>query len=335
MPTPTRPDHSRTHAPRPRASTRVAPTLLGVALSAAWHGHYVFPLWPLTKIPRLHSERDCRRSGICAPGHLGWEQQATTDPAQIRSWWTDIFEPTCNVGIACGPSGLYVIDLDPITATTLPEKWAEWQGARHGREVPARLATQAGQSFPDSTFQVATPTPSEHHYYRYDHQRTDHALRNTAGRVGPGVDSRGGGGFIVAAGSRRADGAYVVARKGPTQWLPEWLESVLQRAPRPELPRRPLAAVRPLSDPRRARYLAVVAANVADATPGTANTTLSEAAFALGRLVAGGEFTDHDVRDTLLAAAHHRHIPPAEANDVISRGLAAGAKHGRTLDNPA
>lgn len=335
MPIPTRPDQSHPHTPRARSATRAAIPLLGVALTAAWNGQYVFPLWPGTKIPRLHSERDCRGTGICADSHRGWEQQATTDPAQIRSWWTDIFEPTCNVGIACAPSGLYVIDLDPVTAPTLPNKWAQWQGVRHGREVLASLAAQAGQSFPDNTYQVATPTPSEHHYYRYDHTLTDHALRNTAGRVGPGVDSRGAGGFIVAAGSRRADGAYVVAHKAPIQWLPEWLESLFSRPPPPELPPGPLAPVRPLSDSSRHRYLAVVAANVADAAPGTANTTLSEAAFALGRLVAGGEYTDHDVQAALVAAAHHRHIPAAEASDVIRRGLAAGAKHKRTLDDPA
>lgn len=37
-------------------------------------------------------------------------KNATTDPAQIDRWWTA--QPSANIGIACGPSGLVVVDLD-------------------------------------------------------------------------------------------------------------------------------------------------------------------------------------------------------------------------------
>lgn len=39
-----------------------------------------------------------------------WPNRATIDPAQIRKWWKAW--PNANIGIACGPSGLVVVDKD-------------------------------------------------------------------------------------------------------------------------------------------------------------------------------------------------------------------------------
>jgi hypothetical protein len=48
-------------------------------------------------------------------GHAGWEQRATTDPNRIRrAWSTGPF----NVGIATGPAGLVVVDVDTADPTT-------------------------------------------------------------------------------------------------------------------------------------------------------------------------------------------------------------------------
>src|SRR5438093_650742 len=59
----------------------------------------------------------CRTAGR----HIGWEARATTDPDRIRKAWT---RAPYNVGIACGPSGLLVVDLDvPKPGQQPPAPW--------------------------------------------------------------------------------------------------------------------------------------------------------------------------------------------------------------------
>jgi hypothetical protein len=300
---------------------------MGVALAAARQGQYVFPLWPRSKIPCLHGKRRCEGTGVCRDGHLGWEQRATVDPDLIRYWWNAA--PTCNVGIACGPSGLYVVDLDPAHGEDPPEEWA---GARHGRDVLARLAEQAGAPYPDDTYQVRSPSPSEHLYYSVEQ---DCVLRNTVGLAGWRIDSRGRGGFIVAAGSMRTDGVYSVARRLPIAPLPAWMVPHFTPPALPEPEPVVYGDVRPLSDSRRQRYLDTVTAGVATAAPKTAHHTLVRAAFTLGRLVGGGEFTDDEARSALHIAAQDRRIPTYEADEAITDGLAMGALRPRRLGDRA
>ena len=69
-------------------------TLLSSALSLAERGWHVFPCVPGGKRPALRGS---------------WQDHATTEPARIRAWWS---RAAYNIGIACGPSGLVVIDLD-------------------------------------------------------------------------------------------------------------------------------------------------------------------------------------------------------------------------------
>ena len=82
---------------RPRVSvaevTRADPVLLRSALAAAGSGWHVFPCAPGGKRPALRGNR---------------QERATTGRDQVRAWWT---RAPCNIGIACGPSGLVVIDL--------------------------------------------------------------------------------------------------------------------------------------------------------------------------------------------------------------------------------
>jgi hypothetical protein len=81
----------------------------------------VFPLRPGTKRPALHRFDRCPRTGPCQHTHQGWERRATTDPDRIRAAWA---ASDHNIGLATGPSGLVVIDLDTATPSeTPPEPW--------------------------------------------------------------------------------------------------------------------------------------------------------------------------------------------------------------------
>jgi hypothetical protein len=136
----------------------------------------VLPLWPNTKVPAHHGRDDCAGTGPCEHGHAGWEQRATADPQQLRVWWHA--RPDLNVGIATGPSGLHVLDLDRAGGESAPERW---QDARHGRDVLAMLAAEAGQPYPGDTFSVRTPRGGCHLYFRAPQVPR---LRNTVGLVG-------------------------------------------------------------------------------------------------------------------------------------------------------
>lgn len=310
----------RRHHPARTARTG-PPRLMSVALAAAGRGHHVIPLWPRTKVPALHGEHECPHTGPCDTGHRGWEHRATRDPDLIRWWWRD---RPFNVGIAAGRSGLHVIDLDVAHGTAPPERWA---GARHGRDVLARLAEQHGQPYPGDTFTVRTPTGGRHLYFR----TSDPALRNTVGRVGWRIDSRGGGGYIIAAGSVRSSGLYTVERSRPIAELPAWLVPLLTPPPAPE-PQPMTGDVRPLADTRKRAYLDAVARTVAAAHTGTRRSTLLSAAVTLGRLVAGGELGDDEVLATLHGAAERLHgFPQREAERTITDGLRYGSRYPRVL----
>jgi Bifunctional DNA primase/polymerase, N-terminal len=312
-------------APQDRAGL---PLLREAALAAARAGCHVFPVLPNTKVPALHGARRCRGRGICRDGHQGWEQRAARDPAQIRRWWAMPF----NIGIACGPSGLVVIDLDDAHGDTPPPEWA---GASGGVDVLARLAAAGGHELGD-TMTVTTPTGGLHRYYRAPAGST---LRNSAGMLGWRVDVRAHGGFIVGPGSIRPEGRYQVLRPGPPAPLPYWLGEQLTRLARSPLPQPIPTASLGLPAGRVGAYLSAILDRETDtvrtAAQGQRRASLLAAARTLGRLVGGGELGYHDARNTLLAAAGV-HIGTAgftttEAETTIDDALAYGMRMPRHL----
>ncbi|MGH3910172.1 MAG: bifunctional DNA primase/polymerase, partial [Pseudonocardiaceae bacterium] len=136
---------------------------LAAALSAAQRGWPVFPLHPYSKYPAV---RD-------------WERRATCDPDQITRWFV---AAPYNIGIACGPARIVVLDLDAARSRQPPPQWAE-HGVAHGRDVLRLLAARAGQIDPVHTYTVATPSGQ----HRYFHAPADRQLRNTTGDTGTGL----------------------------------------------------------------------------------------------------------------------------------------------------
>jgi bifunctional DNA primase/polymerase-like protein len=213
-----------------RMTTDHGSELLGVALAAAARGWHVFPLRPGTKQPALHGYDRCPRTGDCAQKHQGWEQRATTNPARIHTAWG---RRAYNVGIACGPSGLVVIDLDTSKpGEHPPQPWTGMVGIGDGQDVftvPAEQAT--GDPLPAATYTVATPSGGLHLYYA---PLAGVALRNTEGDRGRGlgwkVDTRAHGGYVVAAGSVVAGRTYWALDDRDPIPLPVWLAERLAPA---------------------------------------------------------------------------------------------------------
>lgn len=76
---------------------------------------------------------------------MKWEQRATTDPARITRAWS---MAPYNVGIATGPSGLIVIDLDVPKPGEEPPLDLAAPGICDGADVLAALCEEHGQPFP-------------------------------------------------------------------------------------------------------------------------------------------------------------------------------------------
>ncbi|WP_216209145.1 bifunctional DNA primase/polymerase [Amycolatopsis aidingensis] len=305
--------------------------LTTAALHAAERGWHVFPLTPGSKQPAGHNAEKCPGTGRCRGGHRTWQQRATTDPDRIRAAWR---QAPYNIGLATGPSGLCVIDLDvPKPGEQVPAHWAE-QGAARGEDVLAIVAEQAGHPVPGDTLTVATPSGGWHLYYRTP---PGVELRKTEGERGSGlgwkIDTRAWGAYVVAPGSIVDGRRYRVLADTPVAELPAWLAERLTPAPPPPAPPTPIRAG------QRSRYLEAAiraeAAKVHNAPEGQRNSALYAAALALGQLVAGGALTEAEHEAVLLTAAG-RHLTvraysEAQARITIRSGLQAGAKRPRQV----
>ncbi|MFF1408142.1 bifunctional DNA primase/polymerase [Streptomyces sp. NPDC058294] len=287
--------------------------LLSAALEAAECGWRVFPLRPGGKPPALHGEAACPHTGHCAAGHVKWEQRATTDPDHIRTAWS---RAPYNVGIACGPSGLVVVDLDT------PEHKGG-SDAPDGAATFAALCERAGHAVP-TTYRVRTASGGTHLYFTAP---PGLRLGNTAGTVADSVDTRAWGGYVVAAGSTTPAGRYGALCAPVAAALPSWLRTVLE--PAPARPASPLSL--PAVDGSRAALAALEAecAVVAVAPEGLRNATLNRCAFKVGRFVAWGDLPRHVAEDAFQGAGEAVGLTAAECRTTIRSALDSSIRKAR------
>ncbi len=135
-------------------------------------------------------------------------KDATTDEATIRSWWTKW--PNANVGIATGAAGLLALDVDP---------------GKGGAATLDDLIAQHGP-LPD-TAESLTGGGGRHILFKAPNR----AVRSSAGKLGPGLDVKAAGGYIVAPPSLHRSGRRYewevsshpgeVAVADPQAWLVE------------------------------------------------------------------------------------------------------------------
>ncbi|KRD17373.1 bifunctional DNA primase/polymerase [Streptomyces sp. Root264] len=280
-------------------------TLLRAALTAAARGWHVFPLRPGTKRPALHGEQSCPGTGPCASGHRKWEQRATTDPDRIRAAWS---HSPFNVGIATGPSGLLVVDLDV-------QKDKGSSDAPCGAATFAALCERAGHPVP-GTYRTRTASGGEHLYFAApDGIR----LTNTAGTIADLVDTRAWGGYVVGAGSETPVGTYEALCAPEAAPLPTWLQSVLRPTPKPS--QAPSGPVTVQSRTYADVALANETRNVAAAQLGAREATLFRAARAVGRFVAWGDLPRHTVEQALQEAGEAAGLTVAECRSTLRSAL--------------
>ncbi len=192
-----------------RLGNAAAPVIfLSDAVGYARRGWEVFPLRVKGKMPLVAKEHGGR-------GCL----DATRDEDKVREWWSRW--PRANIGIATGsPSGFFAIDIDP----------------RHGGPDTLRAHIEKHGRLP-RTIMSRTGGGGLHLLFRHVP-----GIRNDAGRrLGPGLDVRGDGGYIVAPPSVHESGrpyAWDVDRhpdETPIAVAPDWLvQMAITPAPAPD-----------------------------------------------------------------------------------------------------
>ncbi len=280
--------------------------LLDAALGLAGRKWRVFPLRPGDKRPAV---RD-------------WESRATTDTDRITSAWT---AGPFNIGVASGPSGLVVVDLDRPKPGTVPPPAYRQPGIRDGADVLAKLCEALDQPLPADTYTVRTGSGGTHLYFAAPAGVT---VRNTAGRLGWLIDTRAAGGYVVATGSIVAGRAYSALVDVEPMPLPGWLTERLTEADPPT----DHAASRAVAGNPSAYAAAALRGEldrVLRAQEGSRNQTLNAAAFSLGQLVAAGLLPRQFAEDALTLAGLAIGLPSRECAATIRSGLDSGQRSPR------
>lgn len=240
------------------------------AVAAARRGWAVFPCRPGDKRPAVPD----------------WEHRACSDPERVARYWPS---SSHNVGIACGPSGLTVVDLDP------PDGRAHLETLGHG--IPG-------------TFTVSTSRPGGRHLYFTTAPGL--VIRNSAGRIAPHVDIRGSGGFVVGPGSMVGGRSYEIVNDSAPATLPPWLAELALPPPRPP------AAAQPVRDWSPTGRLRGVLAVVLGAREGERNNSLHWAACRCAEMVAAGELAETAAETALTTAALEAGLEPGETGRTIA-----------------
>lgn len=167
-------------------------------------GLAVFPVHGVDTSGRCSCGKGCGSSAGKHPRTVNGLLDATLDPDQIRTCWHRW--PAANIGIATGAaSGLWVLDVDP---------------AHGGLESIERLEAVHGELAP--TWCVETGGDGLHLWFLLG----EAGLRNSAGRLGPGLDVRAEGGYVIVPPSRHRSGqAY--------RWADGWHPALVALVPAP------------------------------------------------------------------------------------------------------
>jgi hypothetical protein len=156
------------------------------ALALARRGLWVFPCRPRAKLPAT-------TNGV---------KDATADLDRIEHWWRQ--EPSFNIAIATGSkSRVFVVDVD-------------------GEDAEAELRKLEAQNGPLPPTVESITARGRHLFFDWP----NHPVRNSAGKIGPGLDIRGEAGYVLAPPSIHPSGrAYCWSVDSTDTFAPapEWL----------------------------------------------------------------------------------------------------------------
>lgn len=214
----------------PKSAEDGEPDMLAWALAWAGQGVSVFPCHtvfddvctcPCNKDcteDKHECGSECPRKGKHPVGSLAPNgvKDATTDEAKIRRWWGKM--PHANIGLAMGgPLRLVAVDVDPRSG---------------GSASLADLVEAHGGDWLD-TFTQETGSFGNHFIYTLP-EGVEVVKGNQKGKLGPGLDTKTEGGYLIGAPSMHASGRrYSVANNTYRLEAPPFLvEFLTAREPR-------------------------------------------------------------------------------------------------------
>jgi hypothetical protein len=192
--------------------------------AASWYaetlGWHVFPTYYLLRHADGVITCSCNKRGECPnpgkhPRCAHGVKDATIDINRIRGWWLP--QPTPNIAIACGASGVTIVDVDPRHGGD--KSLAELE-ARHGA-LPLTVTAISGGGGP-------------HFYY----QAPAIEIKNSDTLLGQGIDIRGVGGYAVIPPSGHKSGRRYQWAEDHAPWeipiapLPDWIITALSSSQR-------------------------------------------------------------------------------------------------------
>ena len=224
---------------------------------------FVFPLVPRNKTP-------------LTPNGF---KDASNDPERIKAWWAQT--PQANIGVDCGRSNLAVIDLDGDNALD------RWNVISDSMGLPFARCAVAETGGGGNHIVYAQPTPR---------------IRNTTGKLGKGIDTRGDGGYIVLAPSVHPSGKlYQWLREYEPEYgldpMPAELTDLIINTPVPQVETKAVV----MQNPKGAVKAAVN--KIIRAQQGARNTVLSNQTWFLFHLVKEGQVPQNVAVDALKYAA--------------------------------
>lgn len=260
--------------------------LAPAALEYATTGWAVFPVAAGDKHPLISKG---------AGGHGCHD--ATRDSSIIKAWWQRW--PEANIGLATGSiNDIVVLDVDP----------------RNGGDAALADLERRFGLLPQTAISH-TGSGGRHVLFRHVP-----GVRGGSHRLGPGLDIKSEGGYIVAPPSVHPSGRryawQVDAQLGSVEiaMAPAWLKPALVTAPQP--PRLGPKVSRCVIGLGRAR-LAALARTVVRATEGSRNCVLFWAACRVAEMVAQNQLAGAFAMQVLVIAAQRAGLPEHEASRTV------------------
>ncbi len=248
---------------------------------------------------------------------------ASCNEVQVSAWWEQW--PDALPALPCGVNGLCVVDCDRKDT---------------GIDGVANFQAGCAASCIDisTAFAVDTPSGGRHYYFRVGGA----AVGNTVSKLGPGIDTRGAGGYVIAPEAVLPDGRVYQPVQGALRGvlaLPRAIGEFLAASHTQALP---------AADPAQATgadhayALSALRDEYAKlcATTCNRNNALNIAAHSLGTFVGNGTLNEADVVSALLEACmQNRYTQKPDGTKraiaTIYSGLKSGKSKPRTLPSQA
>ena len=277
--------------------------LLSAALEYTAQGIAIMPCAPGGKKPALPT--------------TGKEHSvASSEADQIRQWWATY--PNANIGIACTPNRIAVIDIDG-------EAGAKWITDNH-LPMPATWTVTTGRGY--------------HYYYRWPA-----GMEIRTCQIAPKLEIRAAGAYVIAPPSIHPDGDTYQCAPRPCEWeelpvLPvEWVSLQPQPQAQPEtvdnvtyLQAPPSSTTIPLDNIVALKRLAGLAEHLANTPSGNRHSALYTISRTLGQLVASRHLTEYLIHNALFDATATNGLLAEDGDhnvtQTITNGIAKGIDDG-------